>query len=301
MASYYFILYTFVSSFFLFFYIVYMFSVSSCSFILAQENFSNFEVIGFIFCLAFIIKIPIYPFHLWLLKTHLESPVIGSMILAGVLLKVGCYGLMRFFYIHRYVLKHFLPVSVLGSIIISLNCLRSQDYKLIVANSSVVHICFCYIMIMQRSFLGYTGCLLIILSHGLCSSGLFFISNLFYQNCGSRRFMILKGLFCCSPYLCIWLFFLLACNISSPPTFNFVRELYSIIVSFSLCYFIVPLCVVIAYICACFCIYYYYLAINSSLGQTSVSILNDFSLCTRVVISLHLLFLVSPFFFLLSV
>ena len=129
--------------------------------------------------MAFAIKIPMFPLHIWLPEAHVEAPTAGSIILAGVLLKMGTYGLIRFSLVFfpegsLFFTPLVFTMSIFAVIYTSLTTLRQIDLKKIIAYSSVAHMGFVTMGIFSLNLLGLQGSLFIMLSHGFISSGLFF-------------------------------------------------------------------------------------------------------------------------------
>lgn len=222
---------------------------------------SNFLLIHLILILVFIVKLPIFLVHFWLPKAHVQAPVSGSIILAGLILKIGGYGLIRTIYIYEYIYINYsyiwFSLSIIGSFLIGILCLIQGDIKCLIAYSSISHIGIVIIGLITIRKWGLIGSYLLILGHGFCSSGLFYIANLFYIRTGSRRFYINKGLISYIPRCSIILFMFCSFNISCPPRINFISELIilrSIMMYwwFSLIFFIG-----ISFLCACFRYYLY--------------------------------------------
>nr|UGS80251.1 NADH dehydrogenase subunit 4 [Eolachesilla chilensis] len=190
----------------------------------------DFNLIMFLFTyMAFLVKLPMFLVHLWLPKAHVEAPVFGSMILAGVLLKLGGYGILRVSKIlYKYIVNYsffFIILSLIGGVLISLNCLRQSDMKLLIAYSSVSHMGIMLGGIFTFSSWGVSSALTMMLSHGLCSSGLFFLTNVGYERVGSRSLLLSKGMIHLLPKLTLWWFLFCAMNMAAPPSLNLLSEI----------------------------------------------------------------------------
>lgn len=196
---------------------------------------SEYGWLGLLMLFGFFIKLPIYGLHLWLPKAHVEAPVVGSMILAGVLLKLGSYGLIRLVKIFHLnyinwglLIKFWVCFSLF---IIKLICFRQKDLKSLVAYSSVSHMSLIVLSISSGKILGILGVILMRIAHGICSSGLFANVKIFYFLRGSRKILFKNGFKKIFPILRLFFFFLCIINSSAPPSLNLFSEIFILISS----------------------------------------------------------------------
>nr|ATD12211.1 NADH dehydrogenase subunit 4 [Cicadellidae sp. EMHAU-2015-Zz052706] len=262
MAGMYLFFYTLFFSLPLFILIMYMYNLKGSLFFdyLINMN-SSFFFIHLILTVVFLVKLPMYLVHFWLPKAHVQAPVSGSMILAGLMLKIGGYGLIRTMYMYEYMYMHYSFIwysfSLIGSLLISIVCLMQGDMKCLIAYSSISHMGLVISGLMTMSLMGLWGSYFLMIGHGFCSSGLFYMANLFYARTSSRMFFINKGLMTFIPSCCFFWFLLCSFNMSCPPSLNFVSEfmILSSIINFWV--WSIIMFVIISFFCACFSYYLY--------------------------------------------
>nr|ATL63091.1 NADH dehydrogenase subunit 4 [Cassida circumdata] len=228
MAGIYMIFYTLFFSFPMMIGLFYLYKKFN-SFMFFELNFDGNIVLYLFINMIFFVKIPMFMIHLWLPKAHVEAPVAGSMILAGVTLKLGGYGLIRmmkiFLSLNFKFNIFFMVLSLLGGVYISLICLYQTDIKLLIAYSSVSHMSMVMSGILTLNYSGFLGSLFLMIAHGLCSSGLFCIANIYYERFNSRSMYLLKGLLKVFPSLGLFMFILSVNNMASPPSLNLLGEI----------------------------------------------------------------------------
>lgn len=191
------------------------------------EASQNILVVGFL--LAFAVKVPMIPFHLWLPEAHVEAPTGGSILLAAIILKLGTYGFLRF------VLTLFpqgsmtyqplmATLALVGVIYAGLTALRQVDIKKIIAYSSVAHMNLAVLAIFSGNLFALAGAVLMNVAHGLVSGALFYMIGLLYERHHTRLVAYYRGLAGTMPLFALFFLFFTLANIAFPGTANFMGE-----------------------------------------------------------------------------
>ncbi len=183
---------------------------------------------------GFLVKVPVFPFHTWLPLAHVEAPTAGSVLLAGVLLKLGTYGFLRLCLpmFPDACLNVGVPLigtlSVIGIVYGSLCALAQRDIKKLVAYSSVAHLGFCMLGLFALNEEGITGGVLQMINHGLSTGGLFLIVGMVYERYHTRMLDDLGGLASRLPLMACGMVFIAMSSIGLPGLNGFVGEVLSL-------------------------------------------------------------------------
>lgn len=178
---------------------------------------------------GFSIKVPMFPFHSWLPEAHVEAPTVGSIILAGLLLKLGGYGFIRFLLpLCNKVNYLFTPLvyclSLVSIIFCSFIIIRQVDIKKIIAYSSIIHMNVSILGIFSFTYEGLAGSLMLMFGHGLISGGFFLLIGVLYERYGTRLIYYYGGIVRRMPLFVLFFFFFTLSNVSFPGTINFIGE-----------------------------------------------------------------------------
>src|SRR2546421_4153125 len=183
------------------------------------------------FFLAFAIKVPMFPFHTWLPDAHVEAPTAGSVLLAGVLLKMGTYGFLRFALplfpavaLHPAVQRVIVALSLIGILYGGVVAMVQPDFKKLIAYSSVAHLGFVMLGIWALTLQSVQGALLVMINHGISTGALFFLAGMLYERRHSRLIEAFGGIAKVVPLLAAVLTIVSLSSIGLPATNGFVGE-----------------------------------------------------------------------------
>lgn len=237
-ASYLFFFYTLIGSFFMLvsIFIIYSYTGTTDIEILWNvEWISNVRyLLWFALFLTFAIKVPIFPFHIWLPEAHVEAPTEGSVLLAGLLLKLGTYGFLRYLFpmfieLNIYFNNMVVTLCMAGIVYTSLTTLRQIDIKRIIAYSSISHMNMCMLGLFSYNEIAMYGSIFLMIAHGVVSAGLFFIIGILYSRYKTKNIYYLSGIINMMPMMCFFFFLFTLGNIGMPGTSNFIGELLILI------------------------------------------------------------------------
>ena len=241
-STFKFFLYTLAGSVFMLLAVIFIYwevGTSSIPVLLQHEfSYNNQIILWLAFFASFVVKIPMWPFHTWLPDAHVEAPTAGSVILAGVLLKLAGYGFIRFSITmfpdaSHYFAPMIYALSIIAIIFTSLIALVQEDMKKLIAYSSVAHMGFVTLGIFTFTIQGIEGAIIQMISHGIVSAALFLCVGVVYDRIHTREIERYGGLVNRMPlYSFSFMIFILA-SLGLPGTSGFVGEFLVLLSIFS--------------------------------------------------------------------
>lgn len=282
-ACVYFIIYTVITSLPLLIFII----TSHDSLSIFTNDLRNFkkEFVVAILTIAFIVKTPIFLVHIWLPKAHVEAPVAGSILLAGILLKLGSYGLFLFLpnITVTKTLMVYLFIRMVGALISSFICFRQSDIKALIAYSSVVHITIVTVGLVRQLKIGYSAATIIVIAHGVCRPSIFALASNLYRNSHTRLMVINKGNVS-TPLVILISIIIIRANIGVPPSINLWSEVIAITSLISLFVWRLILFIPIALLAVLYNLFLYVSLIHGkNIKRKNLLVLNqNFSIISRI-------------------
>jgi len=202
---------------------------------LLDINLDAQKILWLGFFIAFAIKTPLWPVSLWLPKAHSDSVLAGSIILAGTILKLASYGMIRILITFLPDASHYFSplvqtIAIITIIYASLATIIQQDTKQLIAYSSICHMSIAVLGIFSNTIIGIEGAILLSIAHGFVSPALFIcVGGIIYDRTGTRLIKYIKGLAIYMPIFTILFFVFSLANMATPLTLNFVGEQMSLI------------------------------------------------------------------------
>ncbi len=203
--------------------------------LLAVELTFNEQVYLFLaFFLAFAIKVPLFPFHTWLPLAHVQAPTAGSVILAGVLLKMGTYGLLRYAFplfpdATRFFAPYIAILCVIGIVYGAMVAMVQDDVKKLVAYSSVSHLGFCVLGLIAMTPAGIAGGIFVMIAHGIATGGLFLCVGILYERRHTKKIAAFGGIAKSMPVFAAMFMIIVFASVGLPGLNGFVGEFLALI------------------------------------------------------------------------
>lgn len=212
------------------------FDVANLVVIHNQPSMGFLIMLGFL--AAFMVKVPMFPLHPWLPDAHSEAPTGGSVVLAGLLLKTGCYGIIRFvipLFATEFVsiTQPVMILAICGIIYGAVMAFAQNDIKRLVAYTSVSHLGFVLLGIFSGTEIGLQGAVLQIICHGFSTGGLFMIAGMLKERLHTREIGKMGGIWSSAPRLSGFMLFFVFASIGLPGLGNFVGEFLVILATYS--------------------------------------------------------------------
>lgn len=264
---------------FLFWWSAYFYSFILFSYGVASSYFPAWSLFFILF--AFAVKLPLYGAHHWLPLAHVEAPTYGSIILAGILLKIGGCGLLRFFSVLHFPLVFkccVVSYCVVSLVVVSILTSYQSDLKRLVAFSSVVHMSIIVVAIFSGVGLAYKALLFLIVTHAFSSPLMFMLVGVVYRSFNTRLILLVRGILLLSPQVFSYFLLVFLMNVPTPPFRSFLAELYMFLGVFFMSYSVMGLVIFLyVFLAIVFNIYWFSsVSFGSSISSSFVSCYRDY-------------------------
>lgn len=242
------------------------------------------------FFVAFAIKVPLFPFHTWLPDAHVEAPTAGSVVLAGILLKMGVYGMLRFCYpLFPAAIQMFTPwiigLGMIGVIYGAFLAFAQTDMKKLIAYSSISHMGLIIVGIFALNMAGVTGGIIQMVNHGLSTGALFILVGALYERKGTRDLDKLGGLAGRVPVLATFFMIILLSSIGLPGLNGFVGEILLLLGAFEFTWWVGALGATTVIMSAVYMLRMYQRAMFETERSQSETPISDFSLREKFIMT----------------